>query len=254
MGSEDLRRTRQHFEQHTEQYVERYNENLVQLGKTMTEFVIPHLGAAAAEGLRILDLGSGGGGPADQIAAEGWGMEIVCVDLSAAMLKKQDKAKNKALIVGDVGSLPLRPATFDLVIVSALMHHLIDRSGYRATRANIAQFLRGLHGVLRPGGHVLIREVYHESRCYPGLGARALYHLSTVALPAWAARALRTVGVASQGGGVCFLTRPQWESVLRDTTYTLIAKQDLPWTMLPLKMRLAGFRSSGDILYLLTPS
>jgi ubiquinone/menaquinone biosynthesis C-methylase UbiE len=101
--------------------------------------------AGVAPGMKVLDAGSGLGGPSRHLAIER-GCEVVGVDLSsafvaiAAMLAERAGAGDRLRYeVGDIASLPFAEASFDLVWSEHVMMNLPDR----------VSVYRGFHRVLR---------------------------------------------------------------------------------------------------------
>lgn len=110
--------------------------------------------AGVAAGMKVLDAGSGLGGPSRHLAIER-GCEVVGVDLSsaflaiAAMLAERAGAGDRLRYeVGDIASLPIAEASFDLVWSEHVMMNLPDR----------VSVYRGFHRVLRPEGRFAFYE------------------------------------------------------------------------------------------------
>jgi len=73
------------------------------------------------------------------------------VQLGALMFEKIDKAafENSVFAAADIFDLPLRPSSFDVIVISAALHHFAD----------IVEALRIMSNLLRPeGAIVLLRE------------------------------------------------------------------------------------------------
>ena len=119
---------------------------------------------ALGAGGRMLDIGTG---PADipLLVVDRWSdARVVAVDLAPAMLalaaQRRDASPHAArleLVLGDARSLPLDDRSFDAVFSNTILHHLEDP----------VPFLREGGRLLRPGGALLIRDLYRpdsESR------------------------------------------------------------------------------------------
>lgn len=176
---------------------------------------------------------------------------VVCVDISLAMLRKNRLRPGKHLMVANAFELPFREHTFDLINLDALMHHLVDSRGYLETIFGIVWFLRSLRALLKPGGKVLIREIYHESTGRPDWIGYLLFNLSTLPL-SWPLASLVALCIRSQGSGICFLTRSQWKAVASQAGYRIEGWEELD-ERVPFIRKFAGFRESGNLFMLLSP-
>jgi ubiquinone/menaquinone biosynthesis C-methylase UbiE len=113
--------------------------------------------ARVQDGMRVLDLGCGYGRLAKYLLPVRTFEAYVGVDCSPVMLKKfhdryaaseTERATPLVLVRGDIDRVPLRDASIDTCIVSAVyLHNHKD-----VTRASIAEIRR----VLKPGGQVLV--------------------------------------------------------------------------------------------------
>jgi len=99
---------------------------------------------------RCLDAGSGSGYIPRLFAAAVPASRWVCLDISTAMLKRSRQSLSGVATVAHVGgdceSLPLRAASFDVVTVNSVLHHL----------PHTEQFLGECRRVLRTGGVLAI--------------------------------------------------------------------------------------------------
>jgi 2-polyprenyl-3-methyl-5-hydroxy-6-metoxy-1,4-benzoquinol methylase len=95
--------------------------------------------------LRILDVGCGTGLNAGHLVRQGH--EVVGIDLSPIAIEKF-RARGYQGIVCDIeaGPPPFSQESFDLVYASEVIEHCVDTMG----------FLRSLHGLLKPGGTMLL--------------------------------------------------------------------------------------------------
>ena len=117
---------------------------------------VDRLGALGAAG-RMLDIGTG---PADipLLVVDRWpDVTVVAVDLAATMLELAERRRAASpngdrveLLLADATSLGLEDASFDTVFSNTILHHLPDPT----------PFLREARRVLRPGGVLLIRDLY----------------------------------------------------------------------------------------------
>jgi ubiquinone/menaquinone biosynthesis C-methylase UbiE len=241
---------REHFDTNTNLYVDKYEASYKVICHERIRLLKDYVDARPGQSLTILDVGCGAGIFADLLLDAYPHVNIFCLDSSQGMLKRNASDGRKILVLGDAKALPFRPQSFDLINVDTVMHHLVDRNGYRDTRVVIKLFLRSLHPLLKPGGLVIVREIYHESILWDNLGSRLVYELSTLRLPAGMANLLKRLGLKTANVGVCFLTRKQWDQVLRQTGFKVLSLIQKPWTSHPL--RIIGFRHNGDLYYALS--
>ncbi len=102
---------------------------------------------------RVLDCGCGSGALLKFL--NGGGISAWGVDLSADMVREllDDAQLRRRVAVGDMEELPFGKERFDLVICRGSLHHV----------PNPLTALREIHGVLRPGGHLVVSEPCNDS-------------------------------------------------------------------------------------------
>ncbi len=245
-------RVQQHFDEHSSEYAEKYSDTYMVLCQNENRFLRQHTSYTPASQLDVLDIGAGAGTWGDLLLEEYPQARVVCADLSLVMLRRNRRDARKDLVRTDATRPPFAPHSFDLVSISALMHHLIDYTGYAATIRNITTFLGSTKSLLKPGGYVIVREIYHESLGRENTVSQLLFYLSTMAAPGPLRSLLRAGGIRSQGAGACFLTRRQWASVVAQSGYRVVGEEALDWKV-PVRRQLATLRRSGDLFLLLSP-
>jgi SAM-dependent methyltransferase len=116
--------------------------------------IVADIGATAAAGARVLEVGCGPGHLSIRMARQ-LGLDVTGLDLDPAMIEvaranaeraADDGERRPWFALGDVASLPFADASFDLVISTLSMHHWAD------PRAGLSEIGR----VLRPGGRALV--------------------------------------------------------------------------------------------------
>lgn len=145
--------------------LEPINAPLREIGVRMT---------APASGMRVLDVGCGGGALLDLYRHRG--CEVTGVDLSPAMLTRARKrlGEDANLQTCDATQLPFADASFDLVTTMLVLHEMSDDSRASA----VAEMRR----VLAPDGHVLVIDFAPGRRHgLKGHLMRALSYLAEVA-------------------------------------------------------------------------
>jgi SAM-dependent methyltransferase len=238
----------QHFDRNTARYVELYRDTYLQ---TCLKRLFPLKDySSVPQRPSLLDVGGGGGIFSDVFLRLFPGGTACCLDMSEKMLRSNRQDPRKMLVVATAKSIPLRSAAFDLINVDCLMHHMVDSSGYNGTIRGIQEFLNKLRGHLRPGGMILVREIYHESPILDNFSARLLFSLSMTELPQIFCQTLNRVGMHTANAGVCFLTRSQWKKAVSDCGYNVRSLIVNPWRSV--KFKALGFWNSGELHYVLT--
>jgi SAM-dependent methyltransferase len=239
---------REHFDSHTDLYVDKYQEAYKALCRERISLLNDFVDIAGKP-ITILDVGCGAGVFIDMLLNQSTSAQAFGMDSSLGMLKRNALVPRKSLVLGDARELPFRPKSFDLINVDTVMHHLVDFRGYHKTLGAIERFLLSLQELLKPGGLLIVREIYHESWLRDNFGARLIYELSTLRLPRGFVNLFKHLGLSTANAGVCFLTRRQWDVVFRRTNYKTLAITDKPWIKHRLKKM--GFPNNGDLYYAL---
>jgi len=117
---------------------------------SLYERIAADVGALAPDGARVLEVGCGPGRLSILLARE-HGLDVTGLDLDPAMITRaranaRHLEPRPSFLVGDVASLALPDASFDLVVSTLSMHHWDDPS------AGLAEIGR----VLRPGARALV--------------------------------------------------------------------------------------------------
>ncbi|MGQ8874501.1 class I SAM-dependent methyltransferase [Paenibacillus sp. TSA_86.1] len=119
-------------------------------------------------GIRVLDIGPGGGVLLDLIEQEKPEVEAIGIDISANVIealerKKQRESHHWHVMKGDALQLNqyVESGTVDTVIFSSILHELysyIERDGRRFNTDTVAAALQSAFQVLSAGGRILIRD------------------------------------------------------------------------------------------------
>jgi SAM-dependent methyltransferase len=106
----------------------------------------------------VLEVGSGPGRLAVQLARKAPGLAVTGVDISPEMVERATRRAEEAGLgervrfeVGDVGALPFPEAGFDGVVSTLSLHHWPDP----------ARGLTEIHRALKPGGEARIYDLAH---------------------------------------------------------------------------------------------
>lgn len=123
-------------------------------GLFATKEIIEALSLRAGE--KLLDLGSGLGGPA-RCAAATHGVHVVGIDLSPQLVEVATRltaltgmSEWAEFLQGDVTELDLEPASFDHAMTQHVSMNIQDKSS----------FYKSVHRVLKPGGRFAIHDIF----------------------------------------------------------------------------------------------
>lgn len=247
VGSEAVARVRRHFDSNTNLYVDLYAAQYRAICQERIEPLREYLDSGKSS--LALDVGCGGGVFIDMLLDRYPNARAFGLDFSVGMLARNMSHPRKNLILGNAKKLPFGPGTFDLINVDTVMHHLIDSAGYNNTLEGIKQFLLNVRDVLKPGGLLIVHEIYHEFVLRDHLGSRVVFELSTLKLPVLAANLLKRIGMNTANAGVCFLTRRQWNEMFEGTHYEVLDAVEKPWVDHAFER--LGFNRNGDLYFTL---
>lgn len=242
-------KVRNHFDAHTDLYVDKYEKPYKDICRQRLALLNGFLDTGRREPMKILDVGCGAGVFVDMLLDQYPCAEAVGVDSSFGMLKRNTPVPRKILLLGDAKELPFRPNSFDLINVDTVMHHLVDFRGYRNTLDTIEHFLSSLRNLLKPGGLLIVHEIYHEYLLRDNLGSWLVYEISTLHMPPVLANLLRYMGMEAANAGVCFLTRRQWGELFQRTHFEVLQKREKHWNKHNFEK--IGFHYNGDLYYTL---
>ncbi len=212
--------------------------------------ILEHSRFETSDPIALLDVGCGGGAFLDLFLERFSAASATGIDISSGMLAGNKPHERKTLLQGDALALPATLGRYDVIAVDTVMHHLIDRSSYTRTQQRITAFLGSLQRQLKPGGIVLVREIYHEFTGLPTFGSRAIFALSTLPVPRPLEQLLQKAGLQTANVGVCFQTRSQWQSLFAASDFKVVAMEDRVWPGQP--YRRFGFAQSGDLHYVIS--
>jgi len=99
-------------------------------------------------GARVLEVGSGLGLLAVDVADAASGVQVTGVEISAAQIAASPIHPRVTFVQGDAHTLQFPPASFDLVYARYLLEHVRDPQ----------RVLREMHRVVKPGGRVAVCE------------------------------------------------------------------------------------------------
>jgi tRNA (cmo5U34)-methyltransferase len=147
--------------------VERFSN--LETGQTATvdaalalELIAEAAAQVAPHATRLLDVGCGAGNYTLRTLQELPGLDVTLVDLSEPMLLRarerleQSSAKEIRTLQGDIREVELAEGSFDVILASAVLHHLRDDADWRAVFSK-------LFSCLAPGGSLWIFDLVESS-------------------------------------------------------------------------------------------
>ena len=130
-----------------------YDVMMVRLTRRLYQRVIADLAALRLVEAKVLDVGTGPGALARELARSLPGLQVYGIDLSEDMIglarahaRREQLEERVHFESADVAHLPYPDQSFDVVVSTISMHHWHE----------LEQPLRELYRVLRPGGRVWI--------------------------------------------------------------------------------------------------
>lgn len=120
---------------------------------------------ARSQGLRILDVGSGGGGTSKALAALG---EVTCVEPSPELYEALRQTSSFPVVYGSILELPFGDGEFDLVCAFDVVEH-VDQDGRAAAELSRVCKVGGMVAITVPAFQSLWShhdEVNHHFRRY----------------------------------------------------------------------------------------
>lgn len=115
-----------------------------------------------SEKISVLDIGCGAGNYAVRLLQKVQSADVTLVDLSQPMLEKAKErttAENKGsvqIVKGDFRTTSLPEAGFDVIIATAVLHHLRDDDDWERAFSK-------LYRLLKPGGSLWVFDLVHQS-------------------------------------------------------------------------------------------
>ncbi len=238
-------RLRQHFDHNVQAYTYKYLYSYQEICQRRLDQLEAML--EPARPLRVLDVGCAAGFFSDLVLTRFPKATVYCVDFSLPMLLSSRPSSNKRCVAGDCTRLPFRPGYFDLVNIDTVMHHLVSAKGYAQTIQGIVEFLMQITQMVRSGGLIAIREIYHESRLIETFHTRLIYEMTIRHIPEPIAAIARWARISTMNAGVCFLSRKQWQGIFSLLQPAALLLQAYPWKGSVIwYYRALGFRTNGD--------
>lgn len=144
------------------------------------DFIIKFIKKYGKINQNVLDVGGINGNVLDNIfkytpIKKGYNLELV------RQFSKYQVNEDIIFINGSALNLPFKDNSFDFVVISALLHHLVG-SGIRESKKNIQKAVDELLRVTRNGGYVVIEDIWNKYKIFSALIFYILLILSKFSL------------------------------------------------------------------------
>jgi SAM-dependent methyltransferase len=174
----------------------------------------------------FLDLGGGNGVFADRVLNHYPEATGTVLDASTMLLRKNTEHARKRVMHGDAALLVGHEERYDIIFINWLLHHLVSRGSYRATRQNIRKALQAAKNLLLSDGRLSVFENDYDG-FIDGAPGRLIFALTSSAV---LAPLIRSMGANTAGVGVCFLSHREWEATFKSCGLHLLSyTADRPW-------------------------
>lgn len=150
-----------------DQDVERFSN--IETGQATTldarfnmELITDCITAVYTDKINVLDIGCGAGNYAVRLLQKVQAADVTLVDLSMPMLEKASErtiAENKGqvqIVKGDFRNVALPESGFDVIIATAVLHHLRDEQDWKDA-------FERLYRLIKPGGSLWVFDLVHQS-------------------------------------------------------------------------------------------
>ena len=190
---------------------------------------------------RFLDVGGGNGAFSDRLLAHYPRAIGTVLDNSELLLSRNERNARKTCICDSVKHVGHIGEKYDLISVNWLLHHLVGDS-YVKTRQNQLATLKSLRALLTTCGRVSIFENMYNGWLIENLPGQIIYHLTSAKAIAAIARRM---GANTAGVGVCFLSKSEWLSTIREAGLAVVSyvePDNWVWRMPPMWRILLNIR------------
>ena len=100
------------------------------------------------------------------------------------------------------------PNSFDIIFANRVLHHCIDTT-WKSTLLGIDNILLSIKHLLKPDGLLLIMEHFYNGQIVDASTSYLIYKITSIKSP-FIAKAVRRLGAATAGVGVCFQSEKMW--------------------------------------------
>jgi len=174
---------------------------------------------SAFQPVLMLDLGCGQGAFASLVKQYSPATKVICMDISPGMLIHAPEAFPR--VVGSALAPPILSESVEMVHVQGLLHHLVGPTR-AASRQFASQALFQATRILKPGGHLLLGDVYYE----PGWIGGTIFWIKRGLTWIFGNQRLRGFGAPVTS----FYTRSQLQKLLQVQCLEIESIRLYPWT------------------------
>jgi len=154
---------RERFDNDVERFSHLETGNTAQVDSVLSLELIAEAAALATPGARsLLDVGCGAGNYSLKVLERLPSLDVTLLDLSQPMLERAHQRVSTATsgrvrtVQADIREAELGEAQYDVIVASAVLHHLRTNEEWRAVFAR-------LHRALRPGGTLWIYDLVQHA-------------------------------------------------------------------------------------------
>jgi ubiquinone/menaquinone biosynthesis C-methylase UbiE len=166
----------------------------------------------------FLDVGGGNGKFADRILAAYPSARGVVLDNSRLLLEANSSHPRKTTVLKSAEGLGELTERFDIVFFNWVLHHLVERGSYQASRRNIDRTLSAGVRVLTDRGRISVYENTYKGLFIDNAPGRIIFTLTSSRALAWVAR---RGGANTAGVGVCFQSNRSWHRTFASAGLTV---------------------------------
>lgn len=198
----------EHFDAHAKSYVSKHTDDhqnrVWNIRKPSFARMVEEQGPGRVD---ILDAGGGTGFLADLLIDTFPNVHVSVVDISKPLLDLNEPHERKTLVCGDfLKHLAATDTQYGIINFDVILHHVLSIDSYKQSRQMQRDALNASAEALPKGGYISIRELAYSSFGFLPRYAchRLLWTMTTMRMPRVVSNRLHSMGMKSQGGGVCF--------------------------------------------------
>jgi tRNA (cmo5U34)-methyltransferase len=163
MPKSTVEQIKERFDNSVERFSNSESGNTAQMDSVMSMALIAEAAALATPHAKsVLDVGCGGGNYVLKLLEYSPALDVTLLDLSQPMLERARNRVQQAgagiitLMQGDIREVDIGQEQFDVVVASAVLHHLREEAEWEAVFAKLYQ-------ALKPGGSLWIYDLVEQS-------------------------------------------------------------------------------------------
>ncbi|SDD23398.1 bifunctional 2-polyprenyl-6-hydroxyphenol methylase/3-demethylubiquinol 3-O-methyltransferase UbiG [Natrinema hispanicum] len=154
----------QYFNAEADTYTHEHSSNEIENSPIVDGFIEP----TCERGDRMLEIGCGDGLLLEYALESTDITDAYGIDISTEMLPNAGddvQAEYRRASATDL-PLPFEPESFDFVMMSDVLHHLVGESRSASKRKAQAALIEAVN-LLRPGGYLILKDIYYQSPVGP---------------------------------------------------------------------------------------